>query len=58
MNIKIPTRYEEILNSNIEWRSLIDNLIKRTESYFMESPYFFPEYTWHGVNHINNSTFP
>lgn len=54
MNIKIPTRYEEILNSNIEWRSLIDNLIKRTESYFMESPYFFPEYTWHGVNHINN----
>lgn len=54
MDIKIPRRYSYILNQDIEWRSFVDNLIQNTEAYFTESPYFFPEYTYHGIKHINN----
>jgi len=53
MELIIPKRFSNILNDDTNWRSFVDNLIICTKNYFIGSPYFFPEYTFHGTSHIN-----
>lgn len=51
MEIKIPKRLEEKLERDDQ--ASIFNLASNTKNYFTLSPFFFPEYTIHGVDHID-----
>ena len=53
MELNIPSRLASVLSIDITWRNFVDGLVLRTKGYFVGSPYFFPEYTFHGTDHIN-----
>ena len=53
MKIIIPDRLREKLKQQEEWNASITNLISNTENYISLSPKFFPDYTIHGVEHVN-----
>ncbi|MDR0987355.1 MAG: ATP-binding protein [Ruminococcus sp.] len=54
MDIKIPQSFQDILNTDERFSSSVNTVIKNAENYFnTDPPEFFPEYTLHGVKHIN-----
>lgn len=53
MNITIPGRLLEKLRQDDEWMANIIHLESNISDYFMLSPVFFPDYTIHGIRHID-----
>lgn len=53
MTIKIPDIFEQKLRADDEWRYFVYSLAEKCETIFQRSPVFFPEYTFHGVTHVN-----
>lgn len=54
MSIKIPKRLLNKLSNNRIWHSNVNNVIENVEDIFSKGPYFFEEYTEHGIMHINH----
>lgn len=52
--IKIPSRLESKLQEVGEWYSNVKRTIANVKDLYVTTPYFFQEYTNHGVIHINN----
>ncbi len=50
-HIKIPKRFINKLHEDELWSANVNNVIKNTQDYLSTTPYFFPEYTNHGVIH-------
>lgn len=53
MSIKIPQNFMDILKRDTDVRANIDHLCNISSSLFMLNPIFFPDYTFHGIDHIN-----
>ncbi len=51
--ITLPRNFSDKLNTDPGWAGIAHSFISNTTSYLEESPCFFPEYTKHGVAHIN-----
>ena len=52
--INVPRRLESKLEENGEWYSNVKRIIANVEGLYVSTPYFFQEYTNHGIIHINN----
>lgn len=56
--INLPKQYEqrfgELGDEGKRWLGKIIQFIENTQNYISQSPFFFPEYTKHSVEHINN----
>lgn len=50
--IEIPKRLSEKLESDKKWSICVEKVNQNVADYFFRTPYFFPEYTDHGVLHI------
>lgn len=53
MKISIPSRIENKLQQDAEWYAGIIMLGNNVQTYYTLSPVFFPDYTIHGMAHIN-----
>lgn len=57
--INIPKEYEiRLYNLGDEgkiWQGKIFQFIENIQNYLSQSPYFFPEYTKHTIEHVNNT---
>lgn len=53
MSITIPERLQETLHADYVYESYIQRFLGNVEPLLSKDPYFFPEYTIHGVPHIN-----
>lgn len=51
--INIPSRLKNKLGKANIWSSNINIVIKNVEDLYITTPYFFEEYTNHGIKHIN-----
>lgn len=51
--INIPSRLKIKLQKNNIWYSNINIVIKNVEDLYITTPYFFEEYTNHGIKHVN-----
>lgn len=56
LEIKIPQRFIEKL-ANTEWDVIVRETILNIQPLVKVSPKFFPEYTLHGIDHINHVLF-
>ncbi|MEE1061146.1 MAG: hypothetical protein UH080_04900, partial [Ruminococcus sp.] len=54
MSIEIPERLSKKLKEEKTWDSNVVNVIDNVKDIFSKGPYFFEEYTDHGVKHINH----
>lgn len=52
--INIPSRLKKKLEEDKVWYPNINIVIKNVEDLYITTPYFFQEYTNHGIIHINN----
>ena len=52
-NINLPTRFQDKLNMDKKWMDYVNQSYRNVEDYYYCSPRFFPEYTNHGILHIN-----
>lgn len=50
--VEIPNRLMEKLSQDRKWLGIVENVGKNIVDYFFRTPYFFPEYTDHGIMHI------
>lgn len=50
--LKISSRLYDKIQENEKWGANVEQVIINTKDYFYTSPYFFPEYTHHGILHI------
>lgn len=53
--LKISLRFKEKLSEDIKWQANVNQVFMNVEDYFYCSPRFFPEYTHHGVLHIEKT---
>lgn len=53
MGILIPKRFENHLRKDDKWHTCVTMLKGRVEQFLSVSPEFFPDYTGHGIDHIN-----
>lgn len=53
MGILIPKRFENHLRKEDKWHTCVTMLKGRVEQFLSASPEFFPDYTGHGIDHIN-----
>lgn len=53
MGIVIPKRLENHLRKEDKWHTCVTMLKGRVEQFLSASPEFFPDYTGHGIDHIN-----
>ena len=53
-HIAIPERLKEKLRSDATWAANVTNVINNSVKIFLRDPKLFPEYTDHGVTHINH----
>lgn len=51
--IIIPKRLNDRLSLDDTWQPLVKTLKGKVQKIIKESPYFFPDYTDHGIDHIN-----
>lgn len=51
--INLPSRLKNKLEKDNIWYSNINIVIKNVEDLYITTPYFFEEYTNHGIKHIN-----
>ena len=51
--INLPSRLKIKLEKADIWYSNINIVIKNVEDLYITTPYFFEEYTNHGIKHIN-----
>lgn len=51
-DIKLPKRFIKKLEEHEIWHANVVRVIENVQDYFYESPYYFPEYTNHGILHI------
>lgn len=51
--INLPSRLKNKLEKDNIWYSNINIVIKNVEDLYIRTPYFFEEYTNHGIKHIN-----
>lgn len=49
---KLPARFLDKLQDSDIWFANVINTLNNVEDYFYETPYYFPEYTNHGILHI------
>ena len=49
---KLPDRFIAKLEENPSWHANVVKVIENVQDYFYETPYYFPEYTNHGILHI------
>ena len=52
--INIPERLKEKLHADSQWESKVTNVIANIHDLLITTPTFFPEYTNHGIIHINH----
>lgn len=52
IHIKIPNRLMEKLEYDKRWLVNVEKIGQSVTDYFLRTPYFFPEYTDHGIMHI------
>lgn len=52
ITIKIPERFIEKLSTDRGWLRTVEIVTNNILDYTLISPYFFPEYTNHGIKHI------
>lgn len=52
MPVIIPEKFKKKINKDSECLANVLRLIQNTESLFVERPEFFPDYTIHGITHI------
>ena len=54
MSINIPQKLRKRLkDDNNKWQRRVENLIDTLEPILVQSPEFFPQYTDHGLSHVN-----
>lgn len=53
LKIKIPLKFLNKL-SGTEWGVIVNNVILNAQPFLECSPKFFPEYTKHGIDHVNH----
>lgn len=53
MDINIPIRIKAKLQQDDEWHAKIIGLERNIRNYYVLSPVFFPDYTIHGIAHVN-----
>lgn len=51
--ISIPTKMNAVLTKQQRWLTFVNSLISNVKSYYLQTPYFFPEFTSHGAVHMN-----
>ena len=52
IHIEIPNRLMEKLERDKRWLVNVEKISQSVIDYFLRTPYFFPEYTDHGILHI------
>lgn len=52
-NLNLPLRFQNKLYEDSKWQVYVNQAYSNVADYFYCSPKFFPEYTNHGVLHIN-----
>ena len=53
MSINIPRNFIHILEQNSDVQANISHLCSNVQGLFKLNPDFFPDYTFHGMDHIN-----
>lgn len=53
MKIIIPKQLGNQLKKELAWQTAVNQLCLNVENLFVNSPEFFPDYTIHGIDHIN-----
>lgn len=53
--MNLPKRLKQKLETDDKWISNVKNVFMNVESLYSSTPYFFPEYTDHGILHINHT---
>ena len=53
MSIKIPKQFEKMMRKDPACYAGVSQLCLNAEDLFRDSPEFFPDYTVHGIDHIN-----
>lgn len=51
--INIPENLNNRLSLNSTWQRVVTMLKEKVQTLIKEGPYFFPDYTDHGIDHIN-----
>lgn len=51
--INIPENLNNRLSLNSTWQRVVTTLKEKVQTLIKEGPYFFPDYTDHGIDHIN-----
>ena len=51
--IIIPNRLQGRLSLDSTWQPVVTTLKEKVQKIIRESPCFFPDYTDHGIDHIN-----
>lgn len=52
-NLNLPVRFQDKLNEDMRWETYVNQSYGNVEDYYYRSPRFFPEYTNHGILHID-----
>lgn len=53
LKIKVPESFSEIMVGT-DWQNIVGQTIENAQPFLDNSPKFFPEYTIHGIDHINH----
>ncbi len=54
MFVKIPGKFLHKIDEFNDWGADVRRVASNVSEYFMRDPFFFPEYSIHGIKHINN----
>ena len=52
-SLKLSSRFQKKLNESVKWAANVNQAFMNVKDYFFCSPHFFPEYTHHGIFHVD-----